>query len=335
MPADPGTPDLSSSPELIRRIRELALEEPDLLRGSDAQSCAWLGVAGLVIVASAWIAGRSPILGGGLAFFAIAVMQYYLLVAVHEAIHFGLFRHRGLNEFLGATLAAAGLSEFQIVRDHHLRHHSAYGMDGDPDGPEYKLPSEAETVASALAYMLKRGFAFSDLRTKLKRSVDPTESRKGSLASFAFHLALTQGALFLLFFLTGAWWSYFVFWLGPLLTISRFFNSFRMFGEHGGLTVVDLPPSHQILSARTTFDSRPWYRAPWWRIERLLFAPFHFNFHHEHHLLPRAPYSSLPALHGILVDAGHYQRHPEVLSRSFFRTLNSITPPSNSAVPPS
>ncbi|MBT8496543.1 MAG: fatty acid desaturase, partial [Deltaproteobacteria bacterium] len=57
------------------------------------------------------------------------------------------------------------------------------------------------------------------------------------------------------------------------------------------------------------------------RVEKLVLSPFHFNYHHEHHLRAGVPYPALPTVHRALVDAGYYLRNPDNLRRSYLATI--------------
>ena len=56
-------------------------------------------------------------------------------------------------------------------------------------------------------------------------------------------------------------------------------------------------------------------------LELLYFAPYHFNYHLEHHLWPTLPPYQLPEAHRYLVRDGYFDRHPEFLGNGYLRTL--------------
>ena len=63
----------------------------------------------------------------------IATQQHALFILSHEAAHYRLFEHRGLNDLIGRFCAAApGLSMCTYRVIHRLHHNHLYGAQ-DPD----------------------------------------------------------------------------------------------------------------------------------------------------------------------------------------------------------
>jgi fatty acid desaturase len=67
---------------------------------------------------------------------------------------------------------------------------------------------------------------------------------------------------------------------------------------------------------RTVSTIGPWH-------EVLLFAPYQFNYHFEHHAWPALPPYRLRDAHRELGAAGYFERHPEYRIRSYVRALRA------------
>ena len=94
--------------------------------------------------------------------------------------------------------------------------------------------------------------------------------------------------------LAGRWWLYPLLWMVPLLTWQQAVTRIRNIAEHAALPYAD---PWQV--ARTTRANL---------IERALFAPYHVNYHAEHHLMLYVPCYRLPLLHRMLADKGMVAR---------------------------
>ena len=71
---------------------------------------------------------------------------------------------------------------------------------------------------------------------------------------------------------------------------------------------------HPGADDRTVTTKGPWYQL-------LVFAPFQFNYHFEHHVWPSLPPYNLRLMHHQLDDQGFFARHPEYTNDTFVRAL--------------
>jgi fatty acid desaturase len=103
--------------------------------------------------------------------------------------------------------------------------------------------------------------------------------------------ALAQAGLVGIFWLAGSWTAYVWLWLLPLLTLTVLFNGVRVFCDHANLKDEPGTERDRLVSYVST------------RVERFFLAPFHMNYHAEHHLFPYVPHHNLPRLRAKLRSA--------------------------------
>jgi len=72
---------------------------------------------------------------------------------------------------------------------------------------------------------------------------------------------------------------------------------------------------HPGRSDRTVSTTRSWL------LEKLYFAPYHFNYHFEHHVWPALPPYQLKVAHDFLKEKKYFERHPEFLNDSYLGSL--------------
>ena len=89
-------------------------------------------------------------------------------------------------------------------------------------------------------------------------------------------------------------WLYLL-WIGAYLTTFQFVLRIRSMAEH---SVVE-DSTDPLRNTRTTY-------ANW--LERMLFAPYHVNYHVEHHMLMAVPSYHLPRMHQLLKERGFYEK---------------------------
>ncbi len=257
------------------------------------------------------------------------IVFYHLAVGIHEASHYTLLSPKWLNELLGNLIAPLIFLNLRNYRKYHMLHHVEYGRHEDPEYPKYETRQStlASFIATALVvestglYAFKRFFEKTLASTsKLKNTPN---SLKDQLAVLAL-LGVVQVGVLGAFLFWSEWWFYFVFWILPLVTVTSFLNRIRLVGEHGGYRYGDLSKLEQPFIARTTFETGMTVTTLPSLIERLLFAPFNFNFHHEHHLFPQVPRHRLHDIYRLFQEEGYYAAHPNNVSSSYLRTLREI-----------
>jgi fatty acid desaturase len=234
------------------------------------------------------------ILSYSLFFIIIGALQHRLSIFLHECLHFSLFRNRILNIVVGKISAYLIFFKWEY-RKIHLKHHMHLGHDNDPDAENYiHYPSGFKFFLTDLLINL---FGFAALLQFLNQSLNfiKTDTQSNS-SSETIPLLSTQSLIFSLFFFSGFWWGYFVFWIFPLVTIAKTLAHFRNVAEHVLLRPI---PAKQDLERLRTIKSN--------FFEKFFFAPLGFNYHAEHHMFPGVPYHNLASLSCRLIEQPYYK----------------------------
>lgn len=287
------------------RIKPQELFTPEEWAPLSARS-RWRGIA-LVVHAWAVIVGAGAVfviwpnpLTYILAVTVIGARQLGLAILMHEAAHGGLHPDLKVNDGLGQWLCAAPIgASLAQYRPYHLTHHKYAQQAEDPD---LVLSAPFPTTRASLRRKIVRDLTgqtfvkqrFGPLVGKLRGRAD----RISASAVFAGEAARQKP--FLLWNLgllaalsaAGLWWAWLALWIAPMATWLPLVTRLRNIAEHA-LVARDEPDPFR--HARTT-------RANW--IERALIAPYHVNFHAEHHLFMHMPCWNLPRAHRLLRKKG-------------------------------
>ncbi|MBX3745112.1 MAG: fatty acid desaturase [Verrucomicrobiae bacterium] len=244
---------------------------------------------------------------GPLAFLAIGLMQYRLVLASHEATHKTLLQPVWLNEAAGLFCASlVGVSLFNYRRA-HLEHHKApQSIEEDIDGYIYRPLLRARPGWPRLVLLFTGNYV--DILTKLRRKFFGDGDLEGAHAMAGAEqpgpmqvarqlapLAVVQGGVWALFAWQVGWWSYPVFWLAPIFVVALQMDRIRTFLEHGYNYFFPGPPVADLsVAPQSTIDveTNP--------VERYLFAPFGFSDHQAHHAQLTVPFYNLPELRRLL-----------------------------------
>jgi len=310
--------------------RVLSADElASLTRLSDARSLGALALTvgvsaaaiafGLAVWPSPWVL---------LAVLVVGVQQHGFFILAHEAAHYRLSTHRGLNDALGRLIGMTGgisMCTYRVI--HRLHHNHLYGPQdpdtaihgGYPRGTAYLWKKLAQDLAGWNAWKTFAYFfgapairdesaAGSATTERSQRLLNDTsaalrhEARADRWWVAACQLALPLAALAL-----GGWQGlaqYAVLWLLPLLTVLQPILRLRAICEHGAVTDLASP----LTAARSNLTGR----ARSGRLAdtllnlagRALLFPHHVNHHLEHHLYPAVPHYHLPRLHRLLAGKG-------------------------------
>lgn len=234
------------------------------------------------------------------AFALVASRQYALLILMHDAFHCLVHPDRRINDIVGAWfIGAACGSSYRGSRGLHLEHHRKLG---EPSDPELFLHSAGSPRAKRgvrafashfLRLILGEQILYTHLGSGTGKSV-PLAGRLRAALGKLWPVIVAQAVLLGLFTMAGAWKAYFTLWVLPLLTLVVLLNGARAFCDHANHTDVPGDERHRLVS----YLSSP--------LERFFFAPFHMNYHAEHHLFPYVPHYRLPALRRRLMTSQEY-----------------------------
>ena len=234
------------------------------------------------------------------AFVLVASRQYALLILMHDAFHSLLHPHRRVNDVVGAwCIGAACGSSYWGSRGSHLEHHRKLG---DPSDPELFLyssgpPRAKRGLGAFIRHFLRLILGGQIFHTHLGPGTDQglrMASRLARALRTLLPVAIAQLVLLCLFALAGSWPTYFTLWVLPLLTLVVLLNGLRVFCDHANQTDEPGDEQHRLVS----YLSNP--------LERVFVAPFHMNYHAEHHLFTYVPHYRLPELRQRLMSSQQY-----------------------------
>ncbi len=286
----------------------LTLEE----LGHFRRTSTWRGV-GLVLHAWGVIAGAIALyllwpsaLTLGVAVLVIGTRQLGLMVLMHEAAHWLLFRQGRLNTWVGTWLCAApvGADLKAYRRRHHLHHRHTQA----PEDPDLPLSAPLPVSRGRLSWVL-----LSDLAgwTVLRRIAAGRPGREGLVETWRRVRAplIANAALCAALTALGGWPLYLLTWLLPWATWFQVVTRIRDIAEHGLVGDAADP-----LRNTRTVAAGP--------LARALVAPYGVNYHLEHHLLVFVPCWKLHQVQALLLAkdlGGRMERaasYAEVLSRA-------------------
>jgi fatty acid desaturase len=251
----------------------------------------WTFIAAIFSVIALWtnpltiLAGIALLGGRQLAFAAL----------LHDCGHRVLFSSDRANAILGQWLCA-----FPIFSDQpryaagHLKHHAFAGTRKDPDLPNYQAyPISRESFRRKIIRDLTGQTGWRAAKATWRRGQADLSKAPWNGNALAGH-AIMNGLIFGVLLAFGEGWLYLM-WPVAYLTSYMLIARLRLVAEHGAVPdLFDLDPR---LNTRTTLVR--WY-------EKLFVAPFHLNYHLEHHFQANVPCYHLPAFHQALKSKGVY-----------------------------
>ena len=261
------------------------------------------------------------------ALFIIGGQQLGCAVLMHDASHFSVFSNKKVNDFVGTWLGGYLLfNKMQSYRPYHKLHHVTTGTVEDPD------------------LLLTRGYPTSkkSMMRKFARDLFGITGFKSSIALFMMSLGYikyTQAGVvertrkedrkvnwmgllgpvisnLVLFLILAVLFDprIYLFWLLAYFTTFQFCVRIRAMAEHS-MVEDTTDPMRNTRTTKANF------------VEQLLFAPYHVNYHLEHHMLMTVPSYNLPKMHKLLVERGFYEEgllasgYWEVIKQAAKKTL--------------
>ena len=241
-------------------------------------------------------------------FITIGGLQHRLSIFLHECLHFSLFKNKTLNTLVGKVSAYLIFFKWGY-RKIHLKHHMHLGHHNDPDAENYiHYPSGLKFFTKDLLLNLLGIEAFMQFLNQ-NLNFKKTDSNANT-SSETLPLLIIQSLIFSLFFFSGFWWGYFVFWIFPLVTIAKTLAHFRNVAEHVLLRPI---PANKDLERLRTIKSN--------FLEKFFFAPLGFNYHAEHHMFPGVPYHKLASLSSRLMEQPYYKANIDYYSGGYCSLL--------------
>lgn len=203
-----------------------------------------------------------------LSILTIGIFQYYLVTILHECVHLNFLESKKLSRFIGKWIGASLFISFEAYQKEHRAHHRHTTLKEDPDRYIYHFEGKMN-LASILLWIVMGGL--HEAYTKQHSKGVLAHTHRAGIA----RILLAQIILLIFFYLLSGntWWSYFIFWTTPLLSIAFFINRTRIILEHG---------FGRIHSEGIDFNTPPLFI-------RMVYFPFAFNYHHSHHMHPALP----------------------------------------------
>lgn len=255
----------------------------------------------LGIFAVAWLAHTwGNWFGYLLAVIVIGTIQHALINLQHEAFHYLCFRSRRVNDFIASWFYSYAIGiPYYFNQTKHRGHHAYFGTEKDPDRETYinagKFPG-----SGCVLYLTKvlLGGSLWGLLTRFKTrkdaklpGMDLYNPKAPSTRVEYLYVMLSQIPLFLIFWLIGGWWYYFLVWLLPVVTVFMFLATLRNFIEHAN-------PEDDVTPEERLFDFQP---TP---VESFFLAPVNFQMHAFHHAFPKIPHYRIKQARQAVRDNG-------------------------------
>ena len=309
-----------ASPYLTREERKMLHQKNDWLASWE------------VLVHWTWIAGAFALVYFFPNVFTIIISLFILggkqlacAILMHDAGHYSVFKNKKTNDLVGQWLG--GYPIFQDVRkyrDYHYRHHVENGTENDPDllltrgYPTSRksmfrkifrdLTGQTGVKAFMGLVMMQLGYLKYNLGGKIERVSQKGRTWKRFVKIFFKNLGgpiLANFILFLLLYSIASPWLYLL-WAGAYLTTFQFSLRIRSMAEHS-MSEDQLDP---YKNTRTTYANF---------LEKTLFAPYHVNYHSEHHMLMSVPSYNFKKMHSLIKKRGYYKKG--VLEKNYWNVV--------------
>ena len=244
--------------------------------------------------------------------FILGGKQLACAILLHDCSLDSMFTSRRANQIVGNWLGAYPiLQNLEQYRPYHRQHHIYTGLDNDPDMSLTKgYPTTAISMvrkvgrdlagatgikAQIAVIAMHIGIVKYNLGGLFERIREKRDWREAITTTFnnLWGPVTVNLIMFGILYLVGHPMLYLL-WVGALFTTYNFSLRIRSMAEH---SMVDDRTDPQK-NTRTTYANF---------IEQILFAPYHVNYHAEHHLCMGAPSYNLPKMHKILLKKGFYK----------------------------
>jgi fatty acid desaturase len=298
------------------KISEIATREElePFTRRSDATALGYIAFNWACVVAIfAVVAAYTNLFTILVAIALLGGRQLAFAALMHDCGHRVLFSSNRANEILGQWLCA-----FPILSDQpryaagHLKHHAFAGTRKDPDLPNYQAyPVSRESFRRKVIRDLTGQTGWKSAQATWRRGKSDLHKAPWNGNALLGHLIM-NGVMFAVLFASGHGLLYLM-WPAAYLTSYMLISRLRQVAEHGA--VPDLFDGDPRKNTRTTI-------VRWW--EKLFVAPFHLNYHLEHHFNANIPCYNLPAFHRFLKSKGVYD---ETIFPVGYRELYATTVP--------
>lgn len=311
---------VSAKAYLTKEERQLLHKKNDLLAAWEIL-IHWLTIAAAFALVYIW----PNIFTILVSLFLLGGKQLACAILMHDAGHFAIFKSRRLNDWVGKWLGAYPIfNDMTRYRSYHFEHHKHTGLEEDPDllltrgYPTSRksmirkftrdLTGQTGIKAWLGLMMIHLGYLKYNLGGKVVKIDQGSRSWKEFLHVFVKKLG---GPILANLFMLGilsllASPFLYLLWIVAYLTTFQFCLRVRSIAEHSVLE----DSTNPLKNTRTTYAN--WF-------ERILFAPYHVNYHAEHHMLMTVPSYNLPKMHKLLKARKFYEEG--VLAKNYWEII--------------
>lgn len=311
---------VSASPYLTREERNMLLQKNDWLAAIEI-TIHWAWIVFAFALPYFW-ANIFTILSS---LFILGGKQLACAILMHDTSHRAVFKSNRVNDFVGQWFGAFPIfQDMLLYRPYHQTHHFQSGLEEDPDllltrsYPTSRksmfrkffrdLTGQTGLKAFIGLILMNLGYLEYNLGKNITQVSQKNRSWKNFFRVFLKRLGkpiLTNLILFLVLWSFASGWLYLL-WVVAYFTTFQFSLRVRSMAEHSMVEDTTDP----YLNTRTTYANF---------FEQLLFAPYHVNFHAEHHMLMAVPSYHLPKMHRLLKSKGFYKK--AVLEKNYWRII--------------
>lgn len=302
--------------QIIPAKKYLTWEERQMLMQKNDALAAWE-----ILMNFLWIIGAFTLVYCWTNLFTIVIALFILggkqlacAILMHDTGHLAVFKNQKLNNFVGQWLGAYPIfNDMNRYRHYHFVHHNNTGLEEDPDllltrgyptsrksmRRKFFRDFTGQTGVKALFGLILIHLGYLEYNLGgLVSKIDQTNRSWSDLFRMGFKNLggpiLANVILFGILWAVASPWLYLL-WIMAYFTTFQFSLRVRSIAEHS--VVEDSTDPYR--NTRTT-------KANW--LERILFAPYHVNYHAEHHMMMSVPSYNLPKMHQLLKEKKFYEK---------------------------
>ena len=248
---------------------------------------AWITIAAAMIAYALWPSAVTLVA----AIAVIGARQLGLVILMHEATHWRLFKHPKVNDQVARWLCAFPVgAELPSLPPSPSQASSPYQASRGP----FELSDPFPVTRASFCWSVVRDLVGVTAGARLLGAWRRYESASDAWQHLKGPL-LANLALFGLLVALGQWRLYLLLWALPLVTWYQLVTRVRDLAEHALTSDTEDP----LRNTRTVSAGL---------LARLLVAPYWVNYHLEHHLLVFVPCWKLRAAHDLLLAKGYGPR---------------------------
>jgi fatty acid desaturase len=241
-------------------------------------------------------------------------LLHYLFLFLHEASHYNLLPHKGLNDFFANILVGfLFLWNVKVYRKTHWDHHLKHGKTDDPENSYFNPLSKKNILLALIGLSTVRKISKLSRQGNGSKNLE-SNTKMQTQAKIAF--TIYQLMVFCIFAHWGAYLQYILTWVFPLLSGFPVLSLIRQTCEHRRLETYDKVFESEEHGAYTRVFKKSFFA--------YFFGGAGFRQHWYHHFNPYVSYTRLEEL------AQETKKHmPEIIHEikevSYLSTFAKLT----------